>query len=226
MAGAALNQHVTLLHQHFVVIEHRPDFAFQNDCIVDCVRLVEHHVPLAPLGGDIHAMPTHIGIGSEFAVRRQIGNSKDRSAALLRRRRNAQSSRRHILITFKRSRRCRRAPKQRYRHRRGSRCGKNVRRRTVHQENRSAFGIVTGNDATNGLEQFQPPHVLRLFSIAGSTVALDRAANGSRGCRKSFHNLSFREWRDHRCCLIQSLYMTPAGAPCLVHDHEELIQAS
>jgi DNA-binding GntR family transcriptional regulator len=27
----------------------------------------------------------------------------------------------------------------------------------------------------------------------------------------------------HRCCLIQSLYMTPAGPPCLVHDHEELI---
>ncbi len=27
----------------------------------------------------------------------------------------------------------------------------------------------------------------------------------------------------HRCCLIQALYMTQAGAPCLVHDHEELI---
>jgi DNA-binding GntR family transcriptional regulator len=27
----------------------------------------------------------------------------------------------------------------------------------------------------------------------------------------------------HRCCLIQSLYLTPAGPPCLVHDHEELI---
>ena len=27
----------------------------------------------------------------------------------------------------------------------------------------------------------------------------------------------------HRCCLIQSLYMTAAGAPCLTHDHEELI---
>jgi DNA-binding GntR family transcriptional regulator len=27
----------------------------------------------------------------------------------------------------------------------------------------------------------------------------------------------------HHCCLIQSLYMTAAGAPCLVHDHEELI---
>ena len=27
----------------------------------------------------------------------------------------------------------------------------------------------------------------------------------------------------HRCCLIQSLYMTSAGAPCLIHDHEELI---
>jgi DNA-binding GntR family transcriptional regulator len=28
----------------------------------------------------------------------------------------------------------------------------------------------------------------------------------------------------YRCCLIQSLYMTPAGPPCLVHDHEELIE--
>jgi DNA-binding GntR family transcriptional regulator len=28
----------------------------------------------------------------------------------------------------------------------------------------------------------------------------------------------------HRCCLIQALYMTQAGAPCLVHDHDELIQ--
>jgi DNA-binding GntR family transcriptional regulator len=28
----------------------------------------------------------------------------------------------------------------------------------------------------------------------------------------------------HRCCLIQSLYMTPPGPPCLVHDHEELIE--
>jgi DNA-binding GntR family transcriptional regulator len=27
----------------------------------------------------------------------------------------------------------------------------------------------------------------------------------------------------HHCCLIQSLYMTPAGPPCLVHDHEDLI---
>jgi DNA-binding GntR family transcriptional regulator len=27
----------------------------------------------------------------------------------------------------------------------------------------------------------------------------------------------------HHCCLIQSLYMTPAGQPCLVHDHEALI---
>jgi DNA-binding GntR family transcriptional regulator len=27
----------------------------------------------------------------------------------------------------------------------------------------------------------------------------------------------------HHCCLIQSLYMTAAGPPCLVHDHEELI---
>jgi DNA-binding GntR family transcriptional regulator len=27
----------------------------------------------------------------------------------------------------------------------------------------------------------------------------------------------------HHCCLIQSLYMTPAGPPCLVHDHEALI---
>lgn len=27
-----------------------------------------------------------------------------------------------------------------------------------------------------------------------------------------------------RCCLIQSLYMTPAGPPCLVHEHEELIE--
>lgn len=27
----------------------------------------------------------------------------------------------------------------------------------------------------------------------------------------------------HHCCLIQSLYLTPAGPPCLVHDHEELI---
>jgi DNA-binding GntR family transcriptional regulator len=28
----------------------------------------------------------------------------------------------------------------------------------------------------------------------------------------------------HHCCLIQSLYMTAAGPPCLVHDHEELIE--
>jgi len=28
----------------------------------------------------------------------------------------------------------------------------------------------------------------------------------------------------HHCCLIQSLYITPAGPPCLVHDHEELIE--
>jgi DNA-binding GntR family transcriptional regulator len=28
----------------------------------------------------------------------------------------------------------------------------------------------------------------------------------------------------HQCCLIQSLYLTPAGPPCLVHDHEELIE--
>jgi DNA-binding GntR family transcriptional regulator len=27
----------------------------------------------------------------------------------------------------------------------------------------------------------------------------------------------------HHCCLIQSLYMTPAGPPCLVHNHEDLI---
>ena len=27
----------------------------------------------------------------------------------------------------------------------------------------------------------------------------------------------------HHCCLIQSLYLTPAGPPCLVNDHEELI---
>jgi len=29
----------------------------------------------------------------------------------------------------------------------------------------------------------------------------------------------------HHCCLIQSLYMTPAGPPCLVHDHEALINS-
>jgi DNA-binding GntR family transcriptional regulator len=28
----------------------------------------------------------------------------------------------------------------------------------------------------------------------------------------------------HHCCLIQSLYMTASGPPCLVHDHEELIE--
>lgn len=28
----------------------------------------------------------------------------------------------------------------------------------------------------------------------------------------------------HRCCLIQSVYMTPAGPPCLVHEHEELVE--
>ena len=27
----------------------------------------------------------------------------------------------------------------------------------------------------------------------------------------------------HHCCLIQSFYVPPAGQPCLVHDHEELI---
>jgi DNA-binding GntR family transcriptional regulator len=28
----------------------------------------------------------------------------------------------------------------------------------------------------------------------------------------------------HQCCLIQSLYLTAAGPPCLTHDHEELIE--